>query len=199
MRKKRKYIIGIDEVGRGPLAGPITFCALAVPKNWEYKITELKPRDSKKLSPKKREEFFAVCGQLKKKGIINYSLASASNCQIDKKGLSFCIKKCVGECLKKLNLKYGEVLVLLDGGLKAPESYKNQRTIIKGDEKEPIISLASIIAKVSRDKKMVGFSQKFPEYGLEKHKGYGTKEHYKNIKKYGLSKIHRQSFYRGQR
>jgi len=83
---------------------------------------------------------------------------------------------------------------LLDGGLHAPKEYTNQETIIKGDEKEMIISMASVAAKVVRDREMVEMAQKYPEYGLEKHKGYGTKAHYENIRKNGISPIHRVTF-----
>ncbi|MBI3634379.1 MAG: hypothetical protein HY228_02050 [Candidatus Yonathbacteria bacterium] len=85
-------------------------------------------------------------------------------------------------------------LVLLDGGLRAPARYKNQKTIIKGDEKELVIALASIVAKVARDARMVKLGKKFPQYGFEKHKGYGTRAHYKAIKKHGITKHHRKSF-----
>jgi ribonuclease HII len=86
-------------------------------------------------------------------------------------------------------------LILLDGSLKAPKKYK-QKTIIKGDEKIPLISAASIIAKVSRDKKMLVFHKKFPKYCFDRHKGYGTKLHYKKLKKHGLCSIHRRTFLR---
>ena len=84
--------------------------------------------------------------------------------------------------------------VLLDGGLKAPESYKNQETIIRGDEKEPIISLASIMAKVTRDRHMGELALKHPLYGFEQHKGYGTARHYENLRKHGISPAHRKTF-----
>ena len=87
-----------------------------------------------------------------------------------------------------------DCLVLLDGGLRAPKEYKNQKTIIKGDEKELAIALASIVAKVTRDELMVKLSKKYIGYGLEKHKGYGTAYHYKALKNKGLSPIHRKSF-----
>ena len=84
--------------------------------------------------------------------------------------------------------------IYLDGGLKAPKKYINQKTVIKGDEKIPIIAAASIVAKVTRDGKMRKFAEKYPKYGFEKHKGYGTKEHFSRIKKFGLSPEHRRSF-----
>jgi len=93
--------------------------------------------------------------------------------------------------LEKFDRKIG--LVLLDGALRAPKNYK-QKTIIKGDEKIPLISAASIIAKTARDKKMLVFHKKFPQYRFDKHKGYGTKLHYKKLKKHGLCEIHRKSY-----
>ena len=94
----------------------------------------------------------------------------------------------------KFKLEPSECLVLLDGNLKAPKEFKNQETIVKGDEKEPVISLASIIAKVSRDRYIVDLSKKYPEYEFERHKGYGTKLHYEMLKEHGLCNIHRRTF-----
>ena len=99
--------------------------------------------------------------------------------------------------LKFLNKKPDETQILLDGGLRAPKEYKNQKTIIKGDEKELAIALASIVAKVTRDVLMVKLAKKYPGYRLEKHKGYGTKKHYQALKNKGISAIHRKSFLRG--
>ena len=87
-----------------------------------------------------------------------------------------------------------EYKIFLDGGLKAPEKYVNQQTIIKGDELHPIISCASIVAKVSRDKIMTNYAKEFPEYGFQNHMGYGTKAHYEAIKRHGLTVLHRKSF-----
>ncbi len=191
-----KYIIGIDEVGRGPLAGPITFCAVCLlikfPKSFSKGV-----RDSKKLSPKQREEWDKKIRLAEKAGKLEFVIASISAEIIDKKGLSFAGKFAIKKILKKLGKKPKEVLVLLDGGLHAEKEFISQETIIKGDEKIPAISLASILAKVYRDKKMVNFSKKFPQYGFDIHKGYGTKKHIKAIQKYGISSIHRKSFLKG--
>jgi ribonuclease HII len=130
----------------------------------------------------------------KKNGNISYKVSFQSNKIIDKRGLSFAINKCLTDSLKYLKIKPEECLVLLDGGLHAPEKYKNQKTIIKGDEKELAIALASIVAKVTRDILMVRLAKKYPGYGLERHKGYGTRGHYKALKNKGLSPIHRRSF-----
>ena len=118
-----------------------------------------------------------------------------SNAVIDTKGLSFAIKKALSGCLQKVGVTEKDK-VLLDGGLKAPKEFTNQQTIIKGDEKHPIIAWASILAKVHRDNYMTKMSKKYPEYGFEKHMGYGTRLHRDAIQKHGLSSIHRKSFLR---
>lgn len=189
-----KYIIGIDEVGRGPLAGPITLAALILPRSFRLSGIKFKIKDSKKLPEDKRKIVYARLRELKKENRINFSVSHIKHASIDKYGLTKCAKKGIARCLKKLSLEAGEVKILLDGGLKAPEEYKNQETIIKGDEKIKIIALASIIAKVCRDNQMCRLAKKFPEYGFEIHKGYGTKVHREALKKHGPCKIHRHTF-----
>jgi len=211
MKPNVKYLIGIDEVGRGPLAGPVCVCSFIILKDNERRRSQIKNRrltqmgtknfsmsvfsgvrDSKKLSAKKREEWFEKIKELKKEGIVNYKIAYVSNSEIDKIGISKSIQNAINKCLKNINPK--TCRVLLDGGIKAPEKFLNQKTIIKGDEKEKVITLASIIAKVSRDKIMCDFAKKYPQYEFQKNKGYGTTEHIKKIKKYGPCKIHRKIY-----
>lgn len=189
-----RYIIGIDEVGRGPLAGPVCVAAVAIEKRF-YKSTLKKfksLKDSKKTSEKAREAVFKKIDGLSK--LIFCSVSFVSNSVIDKKGIVWAIKTALSRSIYKLSLQPAECEVLLDGSLKAPKEFKNQKTIIRGDEKEKIIAMASIIAKVSRDNHMKRQAKIFPLYGFEKHKGYGTKEHIKKIRKHGLSDIHRLSF-----
>lgn len=192
-----KYVIGVDEVGRGPIAGPVTVCAAMVPRGFVFeKGKGYKPNDSKKLSEKKREEWFLYA---KEHHRIFYATSSVSPAVIDKIGISCATSLAVARSIKKLTSIWRldlQVEVLLDGLLHAPAYYK-QKTIIKGDEKEPIISLASIIAKVTRDKYMTKLAKIYPKYGFENHKGYGTKKHYDCIEKYGISNVHRRSFLRG--
>jgi ribonuclease HII len=190
---KPKFTIGIDEVGRGPLAGPVAVCALCLNPGFNKKNFK-NFRDSKKLSHLQRLEWLEKINEEKKKGNINYKVSMESNKVIDEKGLTFAIKKSLTYSLKFLKRNHKDCLVLLDGGLKAPAEYKNQKTIIKGDEKELAIALASIVAKVTRDALMVRLAVKYPGYGLEKHKGYGTADHYKALKSKGISPIHRKSF-----
>lgn len=189
-----KYVVGIDEVGRGPLAGPVCVAAVVIEKRF-YKSTLKKfkgLKDSKKTSEKLRGECLKKIDGLPK--LILYSVSLVGNSAIDKKGITRAIEVALARSIYKLSIQPMKCAVLLDGSLKAPKEFKNQKTIIRGDEKEKIIALASIIAKVHRDTYMKRQAKIFPLYGFEKHKGYGTKEHIKKIKKYGLSDIHRRSF-----
>jgi len=190
---KPKNTIGIDEVGRGPLAGPVAVCALCLKKGFDYKKFN-NFKDSKKLSHVQRLKWLEKIDEEKKKGNIIYKVCFQSNKVIDKKGLTFAIKKALADSLKFLEINPKVCQVLLDGGLKAPAEYLNQKTIIKGDEKELAIALASIAAKVTRDRLMVKLAGKLPGYDLDRHKGYGTKAHYKALKNKDISRIHRRSF-----
>ena len=192
------WLIGIDEVGRGPLAGPITVAAVAVPfmepEAWNMKQAFFAGiRDSKKLTVLQRQSW-----NKKIRKEILYTISSVSCGVIDKRGISYAARVAVARCLKKLSktcfMFHDSCYVILDGGLAAPLEYKNQQTIIKGDEKVPVIAAASIIAKVHRDRYMTRLYKKYPLYGFEKHKGYGTKMHTEAILKNGLSEIHRKSF-----
>lgn len=197
--KKHAQIIGIDEVGRGPLAGPVAVGAVCIHREHYKKVAALFPviKDSKKLTEKIREKWCERILEAEQRGFLMSAVSFISPSIIDKNGLTYSIRTALGRALTSLGNetpKLGEVLVLLDGGLKAPEEYLNQETIIKGDEKELAIALASIVAKVARDKRMILLSKKFPEYGFEKHKGYGTKAHYAAIQKHGITPHHRKRF-----
>jgi len=193
-----KYIIGIDEVGRGPLAGPLTVCAVKVEAGMYKKLQRNKTlpvvgRDSKKLSRKEREKYSKIICDLTLAGKLQFTIVMQSNTIIDKKGLSFAIKKALALCLKKVGAKT-EDTILLDGGLKVLKEFTKQQTIIKGDEKHQVIAWASILAKVHRDSHMTKMAKKYPAYGFEKHVGYGTKFHREAIEKYGVTPIHRKSW-----
>ncbi len=190
-----KYVVGIDEVGRGPLAGCVTVCVVVCEKTTYTKLKRDKNlpalgKDSKKLKPWEREEYAKTLKQLN----IQHVVVHISNTLIDTKGISFCIRKAIADGMKKLNIDPSVSEVLLDGGLKASLEFKKQKTIIKGDEKERIIAWASILAKVSRDTLMTRLHKKYPEYGFGQHKGYGTQKHRNAIKLHGVSPIHRRSF-----
>ncbi len=198
-----KYIVGIDEVGRGPIAGPVALCAfLCAITNYDLLIkngiqeTKTKLKDSKKLSKIQREKWFDYLKKEKQNGNCDFAVSYVSPENIDKFGIVKSIQKALDSSLEKLNAN-SQLLnaqIYLDGGLKAPTEFVNQETIIKGDELHPVISCASIVAKVSRDKVMANYAKEYPDYGFEKHSGYGTKAHYDAIKKHGLIPLHRKSF-----
>lgn len=189
-----KWIIGIDEVGRGPVAGPVAICACAV-RATDYKKSIWKGlNDSKKLSVKNRELWYKEALRLRKNKQIKFEVVYRSNVFIDKQGISSALKNCIKTALHNLKISPTDCKVLLDGSLCAPKEYINQKTIIKGDQKEKIISMASVIAKVSRDKKMTLLHKKHPKYNWATNKGYGTREHYKAIGVYGLTPLHRKTF-----
>jgi ribonuclease HII len=214
-----KYIVGIDEVGRGPIAGPVAVCAFVIKdesflENPTHK--KLPPlRDSKKLTKKQRVTWFNFLKEAKTKGFCDFAVSFVSSDNIDKFGINKCIQKALNESLVKItsqdssnssrftlkgsdateNLKNrASFNIFLDGGLHAPAEYTNQETIIKGDELKPVISMASIMAKVSRDRIMLAYAKEYPEYGFDSHVGYGTKAHYAAIKKHGQTPIHRKTF-----
>ncbi|MBI2120870.1 MAG: ribonuclease HII [Parcubacteria group bacterium] len=195
-RENFRYIVGIDEAGRGPLAGPVAvgaFCARA--DFCGFKNFSAGVKDSKQLSEKKREEWYAKMLCEKELGNFSFAVSFASSGMIDRRGLSFALKHAIALSLEKLACPPEHTLVLLDGGLYAPAEYIFQETIIKGDEKEPVVSLASIAAKVLRDRMMIRLAKQHPVYGFEKHKGYGTAAHYIAIARHGvLEKVHRKSF-----
>ncbi len=200
-----KYIIGIDEVGRGPLAGPVTVGVVVCEVGLYARLKRdkrLPPvgKDSKKLSTGDREKYANVLKNLmkEKEDSIQCAVVHVSNTIIDSKGISFAIKKAMkaglDKSLKKLNIKPGNCEVRLDGSLKAPQEFTKQKTIIHGDEKEQIIAWASILAKVSRDALMTRLDRAHAGYELALHKGYGTLKHRAHIRSLGLSPIHRKSF-----
>jgi ribonuclease HII len=221
MKQEKKWIIGIDEVGRGALAGPVVVAAALMPAhsvvipssagNLEKKISRFskilgtssarnnKPllRDSKRLSPKQREAWFAY---FKMTPAVDFSVARVYPRRIEKMNISRAANLAAFRACKRLmadrDLRVANVSIFLDGGLFLGQGAqpKNAKTVIKGDEKIPAIAIASIIAKVHRDRFMVRLSKKYPAYGFERHKGYGTKAHYKALRQYGSSDVHRRTF-----
>jgi ribonuclease HII len=190
---KVSHIVGIDEVGRGPLAGPVTVCACVVGVDFDMSVFK-GIKDSKKLSAPKREEWLTKILALKDGGSLNFAHVSIPASEIDSIGIAVAIKKALKESLMALALNPKTTQILLDGSLYAPVEFTNQETIIKGDEKVPVISAASIVAKVTRDQFMEEQGKLYPVYGFETHKGYGTAAHITAIKKHGISPIHRKSF-----
>ncbi len=192
MKKNQIFVIGIDEAGRGPLAGPVVVGGVKIKlkfKNQKSKFWK-NIKDSKKLSAKQREEWFA---KLTAYPNIEWAIARVYPAVIDRINISRATNRAATRVYKKLS---GSRLhkAVLDGGLYLPKKFPSQ-TIIKGDEKIPVIAAASIIAKVTRDRIMVRLHKKYPRYHFDIHKGYGTVLHRKMIKKFGRSEVHRRSFY----
>ena len=186
-------MLGVDEAGRGPLAGPVAVGVVAVPEGFDVGKEFPGVADSKKLSEKKREKIFEILEARAKTGDIKYKVELESAEVIDEEGIAVAVRRAVSRGVNSLALDSALVHVQLDGSLKAPPEY-SQETIINGDELVPLISLASIAAKVSRDRLMTELASRYPFYGFEKHKGYGTKLHYDMLEKHGLCVIHRRSF-----
>ena len=193
----QKWLIGIDEAGRGPLAGPVSVGVVLVPSNFDWEQIQ-RVNDSKKLSPEKREAVFRQAQVLKREGKLDYAVAMVSAKVIDVIGIVPSVTRAMSQALKKIHRPdlCKEVAVKLDGGLKAPKEFLHQETIIKGDQKELSIGLASIMAKVTRDRYMerVGKQSKYARYELAVHKGYGTKAHRLAIKKHGCTDLHRVTY-----
>lgn len=189
---KPKLIVGVDEAGRGPLAGPVTVGLVKIPADFDW---ELVPgvRDSKKISEKKRDVIYKRVLELHVQKKLSYVVKSVSAKSIDDKGISPAIRRSIAAGVSDLECDPTDTYIKLDGSLHAPVEFK-QETIIKGDDKEMVIGLASIMAKVTRDRYMVEQDAKYPQYGLAQHKGYGTKLHREAIAQHGFSPIHRQSY-----
>lgn len=177
-----KLIAGVDEVGRGPLAGPVVTAAVIMPTDDIIEGVD----DSKKLSEKKREKL----AELIKSKAIAYSVARIESEEIDETNILNAVKKCMYNAVKSLTIMPD--ITLVDGvdlHLPIPAEY-----VVKGDSLSYSIGCASIVAKVYRDNLMKEYAKEYPEYGFEKHKGYGTKNHIEKIKEIGPCKLHRKTF-----
>ncbi len=179
-----KYVFGVDEAGRGALAGPVVAAAVVFSKDQDISAF----KDSKKLSHAQREkiyqqiisESFAVGV-----GVVHHDVIDRINIL---QATFVAMKKAV------LRIELSPRIILIDGDKIIPGFERSQKSIIKGDDKVPLISAASIVAKVIRDRIMFGYSKVFSEYAFEQHKGYGTKQHFFCIQNVGLCRIHRRSF-----
>jgi len=194
-----EWIVGIDEVGRGALAGPVVVAAAMMPKGFVLRnCPPGKLKDSKKLSAKQREEWAKYFGA---NPGVEFAIARVYPRQIEKRNISraanLAAERAFGRLAVAHNLK-SNTAVFLDGGLflgndKGQRS-KHGKTIIKGDEKISAIKIASIVAKVHRDDFMCRLAKSYPAYGFEVHKGYGTKVHRRALRKHGPSAVHRLTF-----
>ena len=182
--EKYKYVCGIDEAGRGPLAGPVVVASVIMPQ--ESMIEGV--NDSKKVSEKKREILFDKI----KEEAISYGIGIVWQDEIDEINILEATKKALTESLKELKVKPDVILV--DALTKINTLGIEYRSLIKGDAKVYSIAAASILAKVTRDRIMREMDEIYPQYGFAKHKGYGTAYHMQAIREYGLCPIHRRSF-----
>ncbi len=176
-------VAGIDEAGRGPLAGPVFAAAVILPDG----LDDLGINDSKKLSEKKRDALF----ELIKEKALAWSVASASEKEIDEINILNATFLAMRRAVESLEIK--PQIALVDGNRK-PNTGIEEMTLVKGDSKSISIAAASILAKVSRDRYLKELDGQYPEYQFSKHKGYPTALHYEMIKKYGISPVHRLSF-----
>ncbi len=176
-------VCGVDEAGRGPLAGPVFAAAVILPQGLVIEGID----DSKKLSEKKREALYDEIKSL----AVAFNVAFATEKEIDEVNILNATFLAMKRAVDGLSLRPD--LVLADGN-RAPDLRLPTKTIVKGDSLSASIAAASILAKVERDRLMKKLSEKYPNYGLEKHKGYGTKMHVEAIKRYGPAEIHRKSF-----
>lgn len=186
-------MVGIDEAGRGPLAGPVAVGVVVVPARFNQKLLK-GVRDSKQMSELGREIWYEKLRVFEVEHDVRHTVQFASAAHIDRYGIVSAVRAATARALRILELNPVRVEILLDGALRAPKKFVYQKTIIGGDASEPLISLASVAAKVRRDRLMYRLAVRYPEYGFDEHKGYGTKKHYDALTVHGLSDIHRKSF-----
>ncbi len=186
-----RNIAGVDEVGRGPLAGPVVAAAVVLPDDFDA----LGVDDSKKLSEKKREELYDVIMEK----AVAYGIGMADHDVIDEINILQATKQAMRQAISGLDAMLesrgaGSVDYVLLDAVEIEDIDIPQESVIKGDAKILCIAAASIVAKVTRDRMMVGYAREFPGYGFEKNKGYGTRQHYEGIDSRGICPIHRKTF-----
>jgi len=187
-----EMLLGVDEAGRGPLAGPVAVGVVAVPLGFDIGHEFPGVNDSKLLNPQKREAIFTKVEARASRGDLSFSVKFTDHRYIDEYGIVQAVRIAVHTGVRELG-SAGQSFVMLDGLLRAPARY-TQRTVIKGDARVPLISLASIVAKVTRDRTMEQLSRFYPEYKFEENKGYGTPEHLRALRAHGLCDIHRRTY-----
>lgn len=209
-----KFILGVDEAGRGPLAGPVSVGVIIVPEGFDVAKAFPGVADSKTLSEAKREKIYEMLVVRNMLGDTRFTVEFEDALTIDREGIVPAVRRALDRGVRALaplktsrlsttgadsgasltgRAPEADYFIQLDGSLRAPAEYE-QETIIHGDSLVPLISLASIAAKVERDRLMCILAKEYPEYGFEAHKGYGTKAHYEKLLKHGLCAIHRRSF-----
>ncbi|MCI5536062.1 MAG: ribonuclease HII [Clostridiales bacterium] len=183
--KGYKYIAGVDEVGRGPLAGPVVAAAVILPEDFDVPGVD----DSKKLSEKRREELFDIITER----AVAYGIGMADHSIIDEINILQATKLAMKEAISSLQQQPDYILF---DAMRIDDLEIPQESVIKGDAKVLAVAAASIVAKVTRDRMMAEYSAEYPGYAFEKNKGYGTKAHYEGLRAYGMCPIHRRTFLR---
>ena len=193
---ERGAIIGTDEAGRGALAGPVVAAAVYLTSEQEKILTRYKLRDSKRLTPKSREKLFSVMNEI---GVFwRASMGSVSRIERDNilQASLWAMGQSVNKLVKMKNFHISPACIIVDGTERIPNLNFLQWSLIRADDLIPVVSAASIVAKVIRDRLMIILDSKFPAYNFAKNKGYPTKEHRERIKLIGPSSVHRKSFCR---
>lgn len=193
-----RYVVGIDEAGRGALAGPVCVGAVLYPQDFNWReafalVTRSgkpKLRDSKQLSAQQRDTLFEY---IVTHGRLRHAAAFVEAEVIDTIGIVNAAHEAAARALSEFSVRSSSVEILLDAGLRVPSRW-SQQSFVRGDETVPAIALASVVAKVSRDRLMEEMSDQYASYRFDKHKGYGTLEHRKIISRSGISEIHRATF-----
>lgn len=186
-----QYIIGIDEAGRGPLAGPVYVGVVMATASFDFsRFRHLD--DSKQMTETRREAVYQKLQEMNSNNLITTATYSQA-ATVDSCGIEIAIQRAINRGLRRITSSIESTKVYLDGGLNAPQKF-SQATVVGGDGKIPVISLASVIAKVARDRRMKRLAKQYPDFNLDQHKGYGTAAHRQAIKKHGLSTVHRKTF-----
>lgn len=192
-RFRKRYLIGVDEAGRGPLAGPVVSCACIINDYSDSIVLDI--TDSKKLTPKKREGLFK---KLLENQTVSFGFGYATPNEIDRYNILnatlLAMKRAVERLVSSLLIDQDELIVVVDGNRTIKDLRLRQIAMIKGDLKSAAVGCASIFAKVLRDRWMSYYDKLYPGYGFKKHKGYPTFSHLRMIEEYGLSPIHRKTF-----
>lgn len=181
-------IAGVDEAGRGPLAGPVFAAAVVLTDSQREELVAMGLRDSKKMTPRRRDQVFCAMMTMK----VAYGVAAASPAQIDKMNILRATLWCMRRAVEKVPGRLDGVRV--DGNQSIPDLDLFQQVVIGGDDQYAEISAASVIAKVCRDRWMIALARRYPEWGFDRHKGYGTKAHRDLLRQFGPLPCHRRSF-----
>ena len=188
-------VCGLDEVGRGPLAGPVVAAAVVLPRQGDPDFALVQQQlvgltDSKQLTERQRERFAALIPQVARA----WAIAELSPAEIDRLNILRASQEAMKQALAKVRRKLNPDILLVDGHLKLPGIRKPQEALVKGDSRSISIAAASVLAKVHRDHFMDRLHVEFPEYGFDRHKGYPTREHLEALERHGLTPHHRMSF-----